>query len=237
MPDLADLQAYENLPSPLQRLAEVARLNRESPGTSRLSRGLAHLQQQGGNAFFRPEEYDPAPVLEAAMLPMGGTAFSAPKGAIGSGLVDPLYHGSSKAGLGELRPSVSGALGPGVYTSTAPGVAERYAWQGVPVYQLPEKTRDVFRGHGHRSDAEWFGFKEDKARLLAAAEPEKREAISQILEKTWSNDGYPMWGQIRRLYKNDEDAAQALFKRAGFEGVSGLVDGPEILLFEGQKLK
>jgi hypothetical protein len=174
---------------------------------------------------------------DLAGMVMGGTSFSAPRGALGSGLVDPLYHGSSRGGLLELNPSVSGGLGPGVYASPARQIAERYAWKDVPVYQLPQKTRDVYRGHGHRTDEEWFGYKADNARLLAAAEPEKRKEIEDILSKGWSNTGYETWSQIRRLYKNDEDAAQNLFKRAGFEGISGLVDGPEVLLFEKQPLK
>jgi len=168
-------------------------------------------------------------------LVMGGTFGGAPKGSIGSGFADPLWHGTPKQGLTHLEPSTRGPLGPGVYTSPAEQIAKGYAWEGGPLHQLPEKTRDIYRGHGHRSDAEWYGFKEDKARLLAAAEPEKKEAVSKILDKAWSNDGYSVYGNLRNLYKGDE-GAQGLFKKAGFEGLSGLVDGPETLLFGRQEL-
>ncbi len=158
-----------------------------------------------------------------------------PKGAAGSAFSHPLYHGSPETALSTLQESTRGPLGPGVYTSPAEQIAGHYAGDTGKLYKLPEATRDIFQGAGHRTDAEWFGFKDDKARLLAAAEPEKRESISQMLDKTWSNDGYPLYQNLRRLYEGHE-GAQALFKRAGFQGMSGLVDGPETLLFGDQSL-
>lgn len=75
----------------------------------------------------------------------------------------------------------------------------------------------------------------DKARLIAAAEPENREAIAAIVNRTFG-EGYPMYARLRGdIYKGDE-GAQELFKRAGFEGLSGHVDGPEVLLFGKQQL-
>lgn len=181
--------------------------------------------------------YNPGPVLEAAMLPMGTGAFGAvPRGAIGSTFSHPLYHGSPKSGLNILEESTRGPLGPGVYSSPAEQIAGHYAGQGGTLYELPQKNRDIYRGIGHKTDDEWFGFKSDKDRLVAAAEPAKRSEVSSILDKMWSGDGYPAYQRLVHLYKGDE-GAQALFKRAGFEGISGLVDGPEVLLFGKQNLK
>jgi len=98
---------------------------------------------------------------------------------------------------------------------------------------LPPQTRDIHRGHGHSADAEWFGYKSDQQRLLAAAEPEKQAAVKEIIDKMWSGDGYPQYQRLRSLYGSDE-AAQELYKRAGFQGLSGQVDGPEVLLFGSQ---
>jgi hypothetical protein len=174
---------------------------------------------------------------DLAGLLMGGSyAAPKPKGAITSGFSDPLYHGSPQAGLAELMPSVRGPLGPGVYTTPVEHVAGRYAGEAGNMYQLPEKTRDIYRGHGHRSDDEWFGYKDDMKRLVAAAEPERRQAVEELVGKMWSGDGYPLYQRLRSLYGSDE-AAQGLFKRAGFDGLSGQVDGPEVLLFASQALR
>lgn len=170
-------------------------------------------------------------------LVMGGSyAVPKPRGALTSGFSEPLYHGSPQAGLTELAPSVRGPLGPGVYATPADQLAGRYAGETGKTYQLPEKTRDIYRGHGHRSDAEWFGYKDDMKRLIDAAEPDKRHAVEELVGRMWSGDGYPLYQRLRSLYGSDE-AAQGLFKRAGFEGLSGQVDGPEVLLFAPQALK
>jgi hypothetical protein len=168
---------------------------------------------------------------------MGGSyAIPKPRGAITSGFSDSLYHGSPRGGVSELMPSERGPLGPGVYTSPARQVAEHYASSSGNMYQLPAKERDIYRGHGHNTDAEWFGYKDDMKRLVAAADPDKRQAVEELVGKMWSGDGYPLYQRLLRLYGSDE-AAQALFKRAGFEGISGQVDGPEVLLFGRQQLR
>lgn len=80
--------------------AEVARRNREAPGTSEAARQLANLFAQGGNAFFRPEEFDPGPSTQVAFGMIGAPAAAGgvPLGALGSG-VGPLWHGLSKVKL------------------------------------------------------------------------------------------------------------------------------------------
>ena len=168
------------------------------------------------------------------LMMLGSAPF--PSGGLRSGLSDTLYHGSPAKGLTELAPSTRGPLGPGTYTTPAPQVAGRYAGEAGTMYELPQQTRDVFRGHGHRTDAEYFGYKDDVQRLLNAVEPEKRPAVEEIMGKMWSGDGYPLYQRLRSLYGSDE-AAQGLFKKAGFQGISGQVDGPEVLLFGGQSLR
>ena len=59
--------------------------------------------------------------------------------------------------------------------------------------------------------------------------------MSKISWTSWSNDGYPAYQRLRQLYGSDE-AAQNLFKQAGFHGLSGLVDGPEVLSLVSRKL-
>lgn len=183
-----------------------------------------------------PDDYSPQEV----MAPLGASALGIrmiPKGSIGSGFADPLYHGSSAKGLTELNPSVRGPLGPGVYTSPAEQISRGYyAGPEGHVYTLPERERDIYRGHGHRTDDEWLGFKADKQRLVDAADPEKRAAVAEIVDKMWSTDGYPLYQRLRQLYGSD-DAAQDLYKKAGFEGISGLVDGPEVVLFGAQPVR
>lgn len=157
-------------------------------------------------------------------------------GLLGSALTDPLFHGSPTRGLTMLRPSERGPLGPGVYSTPSRQIAEGYyAGPHGVIYELPPTSRDVFRGHGHRSDDEWVGFTQDRQRLIDAAEPDKRDAVADIVSRMWSSDGYPLYQRIRGLYGSDE-AAQALFRRAGFQGISGLVDGPEVMLFGAQSL-
>lgn len=180
------------------------------------------------------QSQEPWQDIGSAMLQTAAPEMKA--GTLATMLAGPLYHGSERLGLNVLKESVRGPLGPGVYTSPAEGVAGHYAGGAGKIYNLPEKPRDVFLGHGHRTDDEWFGFKNDKQRLIDAAEPDKREAVAKILEPMWSNDGYPAYQRLMHLYKGDE-GAQNLFKKAGFHGVSGLVDGPEVLLFGEQSLR
>jgi hypothetical protein len=163
----------------------------------------------------------------AGML-MGGGMPMAEAGAVGSA-GGRLFHGSPQAGLTELMPSSRGPLGPGVYATPAEQIAGHYA-NGGPVYQISNENLDVYRGAGHRTDAEYFGWKDDKQRLMNTVEPSKRDEVLPLIDKMWSSDGYPLYQRLARIY-GSEEAAQNLFKRAGFEGLSGLVDGPETLIF------
>lgn len=144
--------------------------------------------------------------------------------------IDELYHGSPKLGLTELRASDRGPLGPGTYASTAPQIAGHYAGEGGQVYQVPHEGLDIYRGEGHRTDDQWFGYKNDKARLMAVLPEDKRAVLEPMIEKMWSSDGYPLYQRIRGEMGSDA-AAQGLFKAAGFHGISGQIDGPETVIF------
>lgn len=176
-------------------------------------------------------------VADVLQAPKTGQEAAMMFGMPGVGMISTprLYHGSPELALTELRASTRGPLGPGVYTSPAEQIAKSYAGVEGKVYRLPEKPRDLFTGAGHHTDEEWFGYKDDMNRLIAAAEPEKRAAIEEIAKKMWSGDGYPFYARLSQLYGGHE-GAQALFKRAGFEGIQAHVDGPETLLFDKQAL-
>lgn len=142
----------------------------------------------------------------------------------------PMYHGSRAADLTELLRSDRGALGPGVYATPAPNIAERY---GDNVYELEDVPRDIHQGLGSRYGSGWDA---DNERLLRAVEPEKRAELEAIIGKMWSGDGYPMRSRIAQMYR-DESKAEDLYRRAGFEGIAGHADGPEVVLFEKQKVR
>lgn len=137
------------------------------------------------------------------------------------------YHGSPKAGLTELNASGRGPLGPGVYVSPNTNIAKKYSGDTGTVYSVPIGDKKIFPGG---SKADYAEFQTAKEALSAAVEPEYKGAIQPIIDKMQKGDGYPTFARIAQIYKSNE-GAQNLFKRAGFEGVSADVDGPEILLF------
>jgi hypothetical protein len=171
-------------------------------------------------------------VVNVASMVMGAGMPMAEVGAVGSA-GGRLFHGSPTANLTELVPSSRGPLGPGVYASPLEGIADRY---GGTRYQIPDENMDIFRGSGHRTDAEYYGWKSDVQRLKNAVEPEMQADIHPVIDKMWSGDGYPLFARLSQIYGGQE-GAQNLFRRAGFKGISGLVDGPETLLFDKVPLR
>ena len=166
-------------------------------------------------------------------------ALSASRGRFGGAVmspVDELFHGSPVKGLTTLAASERGPLGPGVYTSPSRQISGHYSGEGGHVYQVPHEGLDIYRGEGHRTDDQWFGYKDDQRRLIEAVPDEHKDAVVPVIEKMWSGDGYPLYQRIRGLLGGDEQA-QALFKKAGFHGISGQIDGPETLIFGDVPLK
>jgi hypothetical protein len=218
-------------------------------------KSLPLIQQPGVLPLYRDPTIDSVRVTMPRVADITGDMIGAPLGmtarrviqagmkgerpvtnAIGS-LGGNLYHGSPLKDLTELNPSARGPLGPGTYaTPDSINIAKRYAGDDGKVYQLPREDMDIFRGAGHRTDAEYEGFKNDKNRLMKAVEPEMQDTVIPLIKKMWSGDGYPLYWSLRKAYGGDE-GAQNLFKRAGFEGLSGQIDGPETLIFGKVSLK
>lgn len=148
-----------------------------------------------------------------------------------------LYHGSPTPGLTELNKSGRGPLGPGVYASDTPHTAGRY---GPHEYKFEFPTSDIFQGMKNRDPAlgdvnPYDVWRDQAKRVVAAADPDKQQAIQALFDKMWPEDGYPMFRELARLHGSDE-AAQQLLNKAGYRGVSGFVDGPEYSLFDKVKL-
>jgi hypothetical protein len=174
-------------------------------------------------------------------LELGGAMRAPAPGAgveLGTVMPGPFFHGSPERGLNILKESTRGPLGEGVYSTPAEQIAGHYAGPEGKIYEIDTKGqgRDIYQGMGHRTDAEYHAWKDDKRRLLEAAEPDKKEAVGALLDKMWASDGYPLFHELSRLY-GSQDRAQALFQKAGFEGISGQVDGPEVLMFGEQRVK
>jgi hypothetical protein len=142
------------------------------------------------------------------------------------------YHGSPVEGLDRIRPSERGPLGPAAYLSPNNQVAGRY---GQHLYEAD--VPNIFHGLGSvgfqdRDVNPYEVWRQQTAQLLAAADPDKREELAAIASKMHPEDGYPFFRRVAVLM-GSESAAQDLFKRAGFDGISGHIDGPEVAIFYG----
>lgn len=146
-----------------------------------------------------------------------------------------LYHGTRAANVATLRPSERGPFGPAVYMSPARSTAQQYAGESGSMYSAPVPP-DAFYGLGRS----WITngsqvnpyqvWRDQVARLVDAAPPATQAQIAEIGARMDPSDGYPFFRRLSILLGGDE-AAQALFQRAGFSGVSGMVDGPEVAIF------
>jgi hypothetical protein len=150
----------------------------------------------------------------------------------------PAYHGSKLKGLTDIAPSPRGALGPGAYFTPNKNVAAQYAGPEGRIYDTQIDDATIFQGirSNDSSVNPYQVWRDQTARLVDAAEPEMKQAISDIATKMDPNDGYPFFVRLAQLYKS-EDGAQDLLKRAGFKGISGVADGPEIAMFDNVPVK
>jgi len=140
------------------------------------------------------------------------------------------YHGSPVAGLAELTPGKSGPFGPATYLSPNSGVAGRY---GANLYTADIQPAQLFQGLGSRylpSNISSYDVWAEQAARLGAAAGDQGAALEKVVAKLWPEDGY---GAFHRLWEitGSKEAAQALLQRAGFRGISGHVDGPEVAIF------
>jgi hypothetical protein len=163
--------------------------------------------------------------LGAATFGMGGGP-----GTVTSGV--RLYHGSPRTDLARLAPSERGPLGPGVYLTPDESLARRYAGPNGKVYDKTIDDADIFQGIKSRDSSvnNYQVWRDQTARLVNAADEGTRVPLADLMKRMDPNDGYPFYARLRQLVGGDE-AAQALFKRAGYKGMSGLVDGPEVVHF------
>lgn len=145
-----------------------------------------------------------------------------------------LYHGSRTSGIGTLRRSERGPLGPGVYASPHRPIAERYADENGTIYSF-ESPKEIFHGMkpwGAGSDVDPYEIWRNQAKaVVAAAPPEKQREIAALFEKLGPDDGYPLYYRLTQMMGSHE-AAQDIFRRAGYKGMTGYVDGPETVLFD-----
>lgn len=145
------------------------------------------------------------------------------------------YHGSPIKGLKELLPSDRGPLGPAVYMTPNSGVASRY---GENVYDSELNQADIFHGMGRTgldSSQNPYQIWRDQGSRLAGVAGDKAGDIVQLIEKLGPSDGYRFFRDLSGIMGSDQ-AAQNLLSSAGFKGISGHIDGPEIALFRSQAL-
>lgn len=144
------------------------------------------------------------------------------------------FHGSPRAGLTELMISERGPFGPAAYLSPDLNVANQYG-RGGQVYQA-ELPDNIFHGAGRTTmprDANPYAIaRQQVANVIAAAPEQYRSQIAEIADKTMNgaDGGYQFYGRLAQLFRSDADA-QALLQKAGYSGISGLIDGPEIAMF------
>jgi hypothetical protein len=153
-------------------------------------------------------------------------------GATGGGM---LYHGSPRAGISRLNVSERGPFGRAVYMSPATTTARQYAGESGALYKASAPS-EAFHGLGRSWMADGSSvnpyqvWRDQMARLVAAAPPQAQAQIAEMGARMDPSDGYPLFRRLSMLLGGD-DAAQSLFQRAGFTGVSGIVDGPEVAIF------
>jgi hypothetical protein len=153
--------------------------------------------------------------------------------ATGTGPVK-LFHGSPKHDLTELRPSERGPLGPGAYLTPNEGVAKRYAGPEGKLYEKVVEEDDYFQGMRSSVDDNanpYQTWRDQTKRLVDAAEPENKAAVSALMEKMDYSDGYPFYARLKGMLGSDEKA-QDLIRKAGYKGLTGNVDGPEWVNFD-----
>jgi LAS superfamily LD-carboxypeptidase LdcB len=186
-------------------------------------------------------------ISAAEFLPGVGDAMGAQDSAIAFGkgdyLTGGLLGGAAAIGLvpgvgdalggDTLKASTKGgAMGPGTYLTPNASLAQRYAGEGGEVYTA--NVDDFFNGIGRLGDDVDFNpfqrYREQSERLVNAAPEELREMVSEAVKKASADDGYSLFRELS-YNLGSKEAAQDLFRKAGFSGVSGNVDGPEILMF------
>ena len=153
-------------------------------------------------------------------------------GLLGGGGAGPLtaFHGSPQAGLKTLMPGDRGPLGPAVYMSPFEMIAQRY---GGNLYSA--ELGNIFNGLGSRflpSNVSPYAVWRQQQQQVGG---KSREAAN-LMDRLSPADGYPFFFDLTRLM-GGQTAAQQLLQNAGYKGISGWVDGPEVAHFTPLSLK
>lgn len=146
------------------------------------------------------------------------------------------FHGSPKPNLAELIASKEGgALGPGVYLTPSKNVASNYAGVQGHIYEAAPDM-NVFNGIGKSMydnpsaispSKEW---RDQIDTLSKALTPSETAKLGDYYKKLNDGDGYSLLREMAYKFGSKE-SAHDVFRRAGFTGISGHVDGPEVLMF------
>lgn len=168
-------------------------------------------------------------VDDAAMAAWEAGFFGPPPGrVVDGGYAQEAFHGTRADGIAELVPSERGPFGAAVYVSPNEMVAGRY---GPNIY-LAVVPADVFDGVGRPEDSRVNPYDVWRSQIerLVAANLELEEVIRDAAPRMHPQDGYPFFRRLAVALGSDA-SAQDVLRKAGFSGVSGYVDGPEIALF------
>lgn len=144
------------------------------------------------------------------------------------------YHGSPTHGIEDIAPSARGPMGPGVYMTPNKDIAQRYAGAEGAVYSRELSGGDLFMGMrapGSGSDVNPYAVWRGQTDRVAGAAGDKADQVRELMTRMSPDDGYPFYARLRQLMGSDE-AAQGLLRSAGYKGIAGHVDGPEVLLFD-----
>lgn len=148
------------------------------------------------------------------------------------------YHGSPTPGLTTLNPSERGPFGPATYLTPMQQVAQRYG-ENIYNVQMPD---NLFHGSGSTwlPNADTVSptqvWQQQISKVIDAAPEAKRAAIADMAGKMSHGDGYPFYYRLSQIMGSD-DAAQGVLQKAGFKGITGMVDGPEIGYFGNVHLR
>jgi hypothetical protein len=224
-------------PAPVEPDLQATQMGAQiEPGQTRRPNVLPFTRdaQTGELQFAMPRLFD---IMNNGLPSAAGSgiapaAVRAGETMLGSGPIRA-YHGSPQTELKELRPSERGPFGPAAYLSPAEQVAQRYA-RGGRVYETDIEPSTIFDGMHWQASSDvnpYQVWRDQTAKLVEAAEPEMKQSVAELASRMDPRDGYPFYTRLAQLYRSDS-GAQDLLKRAGFRGIAGHVDGPEIAIFD-----
>lgn len=195
---------------------------------------LDHIKNSG--LYSNPEEAAlpalMANALERPDLPMDLASRMARAKEMGFDVDNPVYHGTN-AQFDEFKPSDRGALGPGVYFSKVPGVAENYGTPGEymvrgtilntgPFRDIPNGLTDAIKSQltpdeAARWDRMWPTPRDMGGYTIGNADAETlREVLTRSVEPA---------------------RVPEIMRAAGYDGMQGIADGHELTIFDPRNIR